>query len=397
LAGRSLLPLLAGKDEEDGRELYFESLYGSEQYHWAPLTGIIAGGFKYISLPKAELYDLRTDKAEKSNLFLQNNRLARDLDAKLTKLLAATSRNPDKRDARQKLSAVDTRHLQALGYISSFSVSGPSNLDPKQGIQLENRAKIILKLIEQKDSRAAEKALHDLGREKPEILQMPFYFDFRHRIYLLQNKVKEALAVIKQAVETFPQDEAFFIGYAIELSALGLNEKAEAACRQILERNPLFTRAHILLAEIAEKRQDINQALMHYEKALMLEPENISLRLKQAELLIQKGEYSKALACYNILLKRPEISKNPGLLFKIALFNSQSGDLNLAERLMADAVSLESRGSNFYYYALILAKNGKIDAAAANMEIALNRYRSELNKEQLNVANKVITAWKQER
>ena len=40
------------------RPLYFEALDASLTRGWAPLRGIVQGGWKYIDLPDAELYDL---------------------------------------------------------------------------------------------------------------------------------------------------------------------------------------------------------------------------------------------------------------------------------------------------------------------------------------------------
>ena len=62
-----------------GRPLYFEALDASLTRGWAPLRGIMQGGWKYIDLPDAELYDLGTDPGE------QHNRIDRDPHADLLK------------------------------------------------------------------------------------------------------------------------------------------------------------------------------------------------------------------------------------------------------------------------------------------------------------------------
>ena len=63
LAGRSLLPVIAGNQRDPDRKVYFEALSASLNRGWAPLLGIIQDGFKYIDLPVPELYDLRQDPA----------------------------------------------------------------------------------------------------------------------------------------------------------------------------------------------------------------------------------------------------------------------------------------------------------------------------------------------
>ena len=67
--GRSLWPFA-----REGRPLadagvYFEALNASLTRHWAPLTGVVFGGNKFIDLPIPELYDLAADPGEQANLF----------------------------------------------------------------------------------------------------------------------------------------------------------------------------------------------------------------------------------------------------------------------------------------------------------------------------------------
>ena len=63
LDGRSVAALAAGD-----RPLYFEALEANLTRGWAPLTGVVAGDWKYIELPLPELYNLRDDPGEAHNL-----------------------------------------------------------------------------------------------------------------------------------------------------------------------------------------------------------------------------------------------------------------------------------------------------------------------------------------
>ncbi len=81
--GISLLPLISGKRGPE-REFYFESLYAQEDMGGAPLTGLLAGGWKFIDLPRAECYDLEADPGEKNNLLSSAAAPAGRLKARLT-------------------------------------------------------------------------------------------------------------------------------------------------------------------------------------------------------------------------------------------------------------------------------------------------------------------------
>jgi arylsulfatase A-like enzyme len=78
--GRSLLPALNGGGAERPAA-YVEAMDAQLTRNWAPLTGLVAGPFKLIDLPLAELYDLAADPGETTNLFAQNPERARALGA----------------------------------------------------------------------------------------------------------------------------------------------------------------------------------------------------------------------------------------------------------------------------------------------------------------------------
>src|ERR1041385_8619790 len=94
------------------RDSYFESLSASINRGWAPLTGVIHGGEKYIDLPISELYDLPRDPGEKNNL---RDAQRRDVD-EARRLLASfhAQINAPNRD----VSAEEQARLRSLGYVS---------------------------------------------------------------------------------------------------------------------------------------------------------------------------------------------------------------------------------------------------------------------------------------
>ncbi|MGE5243796.1 MAG: sulfatase-like hydrolase/transferase [Betaproteobacteria bacterium] len=63
LDGRSLV-----RPPDPARAITFEALDANLTRGWAPLTGVISGGWKYIDLPLPELYDLTQDPNETTNL-----------------------------------------------------------------------------------------------------------------------------------------------------------------------------------------------------------------------------------------------------------------------------------------------------------------------------------------
>ncbi|TFG79317.1 MAG: tetratricopeptide repeat protein, partial [Chrysiogenales bacterium] len=363
--GRSFRSLLKGGSEKEERTFYFESLYGREEMNWAPLTGLLHRNYKYISLPDPELYDLDADRSEKQNLLLRKNIVARDMDKRLAKFIVDHSQSSG--ETRRELSAGDKEQLQALGYISAFSSQAAAALDPKQGVLIDARLKEISQLLSQKKTAAAESGLLQLLAENPG-LKMPHVFNLQYKIYMSKRNFNAALNILKQAIDTFPDVENFKQTLALSLFDMKIYDKAEKRCREILDKNPRNTRATILLGEIREKQNRPAAAAEYFAQALGIEPQNVSLRIKYAELLITIKKYEQAVEAYNQLLENEEASGQPELLLKVALLNTRYGSLADAEQMLARAAAIKPEGKFFFNYALVLARNGKLEQALANME-----------------------------
>ncbi|HEX7503165.1 MAG TPA: sulfatase-like hydrolase/transferase, partial [Acidobacteriota bacterium] len=389
IQGRSLVELLKGRSEAEERTLYFESLYGREEMNWAPLAGLLYRNYKYISLPDPELYDLGSDRGEKQNLFLRKNIIARDMDKRLAGFVANHSQQGG--DTRRALSAGDKEQLQALGYISAFSSQAATSLDPKKGVLIDARLKEISQQIGQKKTAEAEAGLTQLLADNPG-LKMPHVYNLKYKLYSSKREFGKALNVLRQAIEDFPDIDNFKQTLALTLFDLKMYDKAESRCREVLAKDPRNTRLTILLGEIREKQNRPADALGFYSQALAIEPQNVSLRIKYAELLITMKQYAQAVAAYNQLLENEEAAAQPELLLKVALLNTRYGSMADAEQLLARAVAIKPAGKFFFNYALVLAKNGKLELALAAMDTALGRYAQELSPEQRLVAEKVLAA-----
>jgi tetratricopeptide (TPR) repeat protein len=265
-------------------------------------------------------------------------------------------------------------------------------MDPKEGILIDNRLKEVSQMLNAKKIVEAEKALLQLLAAHPR-LKMPHVYNMKYKLYMLKKDYHTALNTMREAIEEFPDVEQFKQTLALALFDMNVYDKAENRCREILEKNPRSTRTLLLLGEIREKQKRPAEASEFYAKALAIEPQNVSLRLKYAELLITLNRFEQAVAEYNQMLGNEEAAAQPELLLKVALLNTRYGSMAEAERLLARAVAIKPEGKFFFNYALVLAKNGKVEQALANMENALRRHAQELTPEQRQLAEKALAAW----
>lgn len=356
--GKSFTNLLTGKKDETERTFYIESMHGKEEMGWAPLTGIIQDRYKYISLPEPELYDLTDDSQEKENLFRKKNQVARSLDKKLMNLVKTYSL-PDAASpgssGRRTLTQTDKQHLQSLGYISAFSGKDKTgaDIDPKKGILLKNRLREIEKEIDAGRLDLAESHLKDLTEKNPQQV-MPQYFGMLNTIYKKKNDMAGVIAAWKKAIETFPKNDHFKINLAFEYYHMNRLEESEKLAKQIIENNAKYTRAYILRGRIQEKRGRIDEALVYFEKALISEPQNVSLKVNYAKLLGQDRNAAKALEICRELLADESVSADPGVKGKIGIVLAEIHKNDLAFQVLNDVAKAGKADAETWNYLGIL-------------------------------------------
>jgi arylsulfatase A-like enzyme/Flp pilus assembly protein TadD len=143
LDGRSLLPVVGGRENNMNSVVYFEALSASLNRGWAPLRGLIQDGFKYIDLPLPELYDLRGDPREERNLAASDPGRTAALRARLDEFGSA---DPAAK-ARREPSEVRER-LRSLGYVTGGTAQARAAYteadDPKRLIALDSVLQEIL-------------------------------------------------------------------------------------------------------------------------------------------------------------------------------------------------------------------------------------------------------------
>ncbi|MGA8810008.1 MAG: sulfatase-like hydrolase/transferase, partial [Thermoanaerobaculia bacterium] len=159
LRGASLL----GKIEP--RDAYFEALSASLNRGWAPLTGVIHRGEKYIELPVAELYDLPRDPREVTNLRAERRRDADEARQLLARMQATVT-------AGRKVSSEEMARLRSLGYVSGTD-AGKSTYtaadDPKNLVALDNKMHDVIDAYERHDVPRALTLAKEVVAARPEM------------------------------------------------------------------------------------------------------------------------------------------------------------------------------------------------------------------------------------
>jgi len=388
LQGRSLVPFFRpGTKNPPPRPLYMESLYGFEEMGWAPLTGIVEGDMKFISLPRPEVYDLRQDPRESTNLYEARPDLARRLKERLASLVS--SHTEFQSETKRALTAEDIRQLQSLGYISSNPGQSRNNRDPKDGIVLDAKVNEFFKVLEHVPDRDIEgdidRFLRDNGIDKSPALYARLW-----RFYEKRKNRDKVVETLREAMAAFPEEVGSQMQLAQVYSVMKKYDLVISLGRQILERDPANPVPHILMGDAYTALRNFDEAQANLEKALKLEPENISLLIKYAELLISQGKIPEVLKVYDVLITKEDILKDHEFLYKLALFYSKNGNDRQAEELMKRCCHLHPSGRYYFYHAVILSRLENYEAAIKIMRVALEQYADELSPDQRAQAEKLL-------
>ena len=299
IKGNSFAQLLFENIEMSDPTVYFESLFGKEEMNWAPLTGIISENYKYISLPEPELYDLKNDPMEKTNLYKKKNRLARDLDQKLKKFMLSNSGS--KESSKRDLTKSDIKKLESLGYISKDSQKSKIILDPKVGINLTNKLNDILTLIQKENYDEADTALKKLSDDS-EVKKNPKFYDISLDLYKKRGEGTRIEALLKRAIQLFPAKERFKVDLALLYFRYKKLDESEKLCEIVIEANPKNSTAYILLGNIYRQKKRLKDAISYYKKATEIEPSNIFLQIEYGETQFEMGNVSESREIINSIM-----------------------------------------------------------------------------------------------
>jgi tetratricopeptide (TPR) repeat protein len=107
-------------------------------------------------------------------------------------------------------------------------------------------------------------------------------------------------------------------------------QEAEAAYRQVLEREPEFADAHVNLGRILHETGDVYAALVHYRAALAIRPHDATAAFNVGVALEDLGASIDAIAAYRQAIETD--ARNPDAHYNLARLLEQSGKPDLAVR-----------------------------------------------------------------
>lgn len=263
--GRSLLPLIASKKEEDSRSLYAETFLPRIHFNWSELRSVETEKYQFIQAPKPELYDLSNDPGETKNLYPEKKAVAEELHARLNALIRQYSADQELAE-KTGLDPVLMERLKSLGY-AGFSGGGGSTTtdtslpDPKDRIQ-------VYELISEAIAES------------------------QHGEY--QSSTEKLTAALKTDPASVP------VHYLLGLNYYRLHEfaKATESFQRVLQLSPDYELAVFNLGLAYARTGDFDQAIQMLKRALDLDSTNFSAAYNLGAAYLRKEMVPEAAAAF---------------------------------------------------------------------------------------------------
>jgi arylsulfatase A-like enzyme/tetratricopeptide (TPR) repeat protein len=303
--GKSLVPLLAGRQETVHDAIYFETLLPFFDFGWAGLRGIRNERVKYIASPDPELYDIKSDPGETNNLFADKPRVGESLHAAMTETVARTTAEAGESALKETDAEVRAR-LAALGYVSGAAhatlegdpFTGPN---PKDRIWVQTAMIEATNLFQEGRFEEAIAKLEGLIEEEPNNSHILLNLGM---IYQELGRLQEAERYFEKHLELKPDDEKVLTSLSKVLAGQGRLEEAAVVLERIVEFAPERAgQAYYHIALIFQEGADSTSAEKYLLKAVEAQPDFADAYNNLGTLYANRSEYRKAIDAFEKAIK----------------------------------------------------------------------------------------------
>jgi Tfp pilus assembly protein PilF len=365
--GLDLLPAFQGRTPPPDVPQYSEARLAEEGFGMAPLFGVRHDGRKWIRAPRPELYDLRTDPGERTNLYPAESATGVALENVLERIIADRTRGVLTAPTRQ-IDRETEEMLRALGYLAPPEQRAEmAGRDPKDGMALYAQIQQARQLAQNGEWDRVETLLGETIAAAPEnvtarnLLALAAVrrrdFDAAEQRYLAslaeqprQHRVLGALGGLALRRGDFAEAERRFRaaldlapGYVDAMSNLGFIDAvrgdgagAQAWYERAIAVDPTYPHVYRRLADLFYDRKDYERALGYYRRVLIALPQHFAVLIQAGNSARFLNDTETAAGYYGEAGRvRPDSWIPP---YNLACLRAVNGDPQTALRLLGEAV-----------------------------------------------------------
>jgi arylsulfatase A-like enzyme/Tfp pilus assembly protein PilF len=357
---------------------YAETYYPRFHYGWSELFGVETGDWKLVRAPRPELYDLRADPGEKTDVSHRYPRIAATLSAHLD---AMDLLNDGDEPKPEKIDPEALERLQALGYVGGNEATeqaaagrkGPLP-DPKDQLPLLQELLQAQALREAGRLEEAGERLGRLARKDPDNLSVQLALA---SVHFLRKDTTAAIAAGRRAVEIDPESAIAVLDLAFAYQASGRVEDAASGFERALELDPENIKALVNLGEIHYARGELHEAFDYYQRAASVAPGLPVVQVNRGNIALQMHRLDVAEAALREAVALG--AEPPGLRFNLGVIAEQRGRPAAAAReYRAEVAAHPEAFKAWANLGLLERQAGRADAALAAFERAAGAKADEM-------------------
>ncbi len=365
LAGVSLGAITQGTPGD--RPAYFEALTYNIVRGWAPLTGLISGRDKYISLPIPELYDLARDPGETNNLAPGAATRVGALAAALDGFRAAAPAAPGRE------SAGTVAALRSLGYVAGAAPPKARYTeadDPKNLVAIDRDLQVANDLHASGRPDEAAAVLRKVIASRKDTADA--YVSLAHMLWE-SGRPSDAVGTLEQGLTAGAPGHELRLRLGIYLAESGIDPSRAVALLETMSRSDAEVLNALGVAFLAAGRPA--DATRAFRDVLALDATNglayqnlAALQLRQAQAAPSPEARRSALA-EAVSLARQALRADPAMakaFTTLGVAEAESGLKNDAIESWKRAIALDATEFDaLYNLTVTLSAAGRQDEARA--------------------------------
>jgi len=290
MQGRSLLPLI-GDPHPENRTSFATGDHSERSFGWSALVSLRTSNQLFVRAPSPELYDLASDRGEKTNLYRVNRAAALRLASQLDNFVKRISTGAPQA-LQDGLDEKSREQLSALGYAASAKPSPPTRIDPKDRIDVANDMHDASLAIEEGKEATVIPLLLRVVAKDPQIQAAQYYLGIA---YSRKGNFAQAIPPLRKAIEL--RTDALMAQYelAICLYETGDLKTAASHFEILVENRPDWSDARYSLASIYARTGRPEEAAKNLLVVLQGEPDHYRANLLLGRMLFLNGTFVEAL------------------------------------------------------------------------------------------------------
>jgi tetratricopeptide (TPR) repeat protein len=273
-----------------------ETIMPWRQYGWSPSRAIVDQGFKFIESPKPELYDLRADPGELSNLHDRDLDRAEAMSRRMETFRAQYAESTLEGKSAMTMDDLTRDRLASLGYVFSGPTSGATvedAADVKDMIELMTLTKRASDLHASGNPDEAISLLEEVLETSPDSRMV---LNTLGTWYAQKGDLKNAERVFTHLIQSYPEYIEAYHNLGLLYADASRLDEATRLAEAVLTKLPRSAKAHGLMGIIRLKEQDYAAAVQYLDKAIEYYPTYHKALANRAAAFYFLEEFKKALA-----------------------------------------------------------------------------------------------------